>query len=538
MWCAGCAVSAERAVERAPTGSTTWRSASPPSADACSTTRPRSTRTARSAAWRRSACERPARRRRQAQRASGARGALLLRVRRRLAARHAGDAALPAASSTASTSAATTTTTTATGLRAAGRPSSPRSSSSTAAGRSCAGAWRAARARTVTMDTLIALGTLIAYADSVVVAVTASGPAYFDAVAHDHADRRARPLPRGRRRRAGTPDLHRLLALQPERARGCATATAGGTCASSQASPGDELLVRPGERVPLDAVRHRGRGRRPTSRCSPGEARPVAKAAGDDVYAGTVLVGGALVCRVLARHGRHSPRPDHRCSWSARCPPSRRSSAWPTGPRRGSPSSSSSAAAVTVAAWLALGHSPAAVIAGVAVLVVACPCALGLATPLVLALALGRAVRARRGRAQSRRRSRRRRPSTASSSTRPARSRAAATRSTGVTALDGRRPMRMPCFAGRLRRAVLGASDRRARSASRRLAARPARRRATAGPARGRLSRPGGLGVAATARRPPSWPSARPASPASPMPSRPLASRPRRAPRPPTRSSG
>ena len=45
------------------------------------------------------------------------------------------------------------------------------------------GAWRAVRARTATMDTLVALGTLSAYSYSVYVTLTGSGEAYFDSVA-------------------------------------------------------------------------------------------------------------------------------------------------------------------------------------------------------------------------------------------------------------------------------------------------------------------------------------------------------------------
>ncbi len=254
------------------------------------------------------------------------------------------------------------------------------------------GAWRATRVRTVSMDTLIALGTLFAYGDSVVMTVTASGPAYFDAVAmitQIVVLGRYLELTGGARARK---DLHRLLALQPERAR----VRRDGEWREvrvDHAQPGDELLVRPGERVPLDCVVLQGEAAVDESVLT-GEANPVLKVPGDEVYAGTVLSGGALVCRVLqrtsaSRLAQIAALVDR--TLAAKPPVQRiadRASAWFT-------IVILVAATLTVAGWLVVdGAASDALIHGVAVLVVACPCALGLATPLVLAIVLGRAVRA------------------------------------------------------------------------------------------------------------------------------------------------
>jgi P-type Cu2+ transporter len=255
-----------------------------------------------------------------------------------------------------------------------------------------AGAWRAAVARTVTMDTLVALGTLFAWTDSVVMALTARGPAYFDAVAmitQIVVLGRYLELAGGARARK---DLRNLLALQPERA--CVRGADGwDEVRADLARPGDRLLVRAGERVPLDAVIEEGEAAVDESVLT-GEATPVQKQPGDEVFAGTVLTGDALVCRVTAqtsasRLAQITGLVER--TLAAKPPVQRladRASAWFTAAILAS-------AAVTVVLWLALGETPsAALIKGVAVLVVACPCALGLATPLVIAIVLGQTVRA------------------------------------------------------------------------------------------------------------------------------------------------
>jgi heavy metal translocating P-type ATPase len=254
------------------------------------------------------------------------------------------------------------------------------------------GAWRAAVARTVTMDTLVALGTLFAWTDSVVMAVTASGPAYFDAVAmitQIVVLGRYLELAGGARARK---DLRNLLALQPERAR-VRGADDWEEIRADLARPGERMLVRAGERVPLDAVVEEGEAAVDESLLT-GEATPVQKEPGDMVFAGTVLTGDALVCRVAAQTSasRLSQITGLVERTLATKPPVQRladrASAWFTAAILAS-------AAATLVLRFALGAGPSeALIAAVAVLVVACPCALGLATPLVVAIVLGRTVRA------------------------------------------------------------------------------------------------------------------------------------------------
>jgi Zn2+/Cd2+-exporting ATPase len=68
--------------------------------------------------------------------------------------------------------------------------------------------------------------------------------------------------------------------------------------------PGDEIVVRPGEKVPLDGLVLTGRSDVNQAPLT-GESRPVDKETGDEVYAGTINGRGALEVRVL-RLGRDS----------------------------------------------------------------------------------------------------------------------------------------------------------------------------------------------------------------------------------------
>ena len=124
------------------------------------------------------------------------------------------------------------------------------------------GAWRAAVARTVTMDTLIALGTLFAYGDSLVMTVTASGPAYFDAVVmvtQIVVLGRYLEMAGGARARK---DLHRLLALQPERARVRRADAWEDVRVRPGAARRDDPRAAGGTRAPRCHRRGRRRGRR------------------------------------------------------------------------------------------------------------------------------------------------------------------------------------------------------------------------------------------------------------------------------------
>jgi Cu+-exporting ATPase len=154
--------------------------------------------------------------------------------------------------------------------------------------------------------------------------------------------------------------------------------------------PGETIVVRPGDRVPLDAVVTGGASDVDEAWLT-GESLPVTKRSGDTIYAGTINGSGSLRARVSRKSGE---------TWLAqtvelvrRAQESKadvqrladRVVAWFVPAVLG-------IAAVTFVAWVVLASSgwQTGLSAAVAVLVVACPCALGLATPAAVLVASGR----------------------------------------------------------------------------------------------------------------------------------------------------
>lgn len=165
---------------------------------------------------------------------------------------------------------------------------------------------------------------------------------------------------------------------------------------------GDLVLVRPGANVPADGLVRDGTSPLNESMIT-GESRPVDKAPGDKVIAGTINGGGSLRVEVtgtgsgtmLAGIMRLVSQAQHSRSRAQAL--ADRAARWLTFIALGS-------GALTFVVWLALGAELAyAVERTVTVLVIACPHALGLAVPLVVAISTtlgaqsGLLVRDRRG---------------------------------------------------------------------------------------------------------------------------------------------
>ncbi|QWR77324.1 heavy metal translocating P-type ATPase [Candidatus Magnetomonas plexicatena] len=157
---------------------------------------------------------------------------------------------------------------------------------------------------------------------------------------------------------------------------------------------GDILLVRPGERIPVDGEIMDGSSAVDESMLT-GESLPVDKAVGDKTYSGTVNTFGAFIMRALKtgqqstlariikliEEAQGSKAPIQRLADKAAAvfvP------------------SVIGIAALTFVLWFAFSNDGTkAMMSAIAVLIIACPCALGLATPTAIMVAAG--VGAQRG---------------------------------------------------------------------------------------------------------------------------------------------
>jgi Cu+-exporting ATPase len=246
------------------------------------------------------------------------------------------------------------------------------------------------------MNSLVALGTAAAFGYSAV-AVLAPGllppgslAVYFEAAAVIVTLILLGRWLEARAKRQTGAAIRALMALAPEVAR-VRRAGKAVEIPLDRVVAGDEVEVRPGERIPVDGAVIEGRSNVDESMLT-GEPLPVTKAEGATVAGGTVNGGGALVLRatavgadsVLARivrlvedaQGARLPVQDMVNKVTAVFVPI-----------------VLVIAVLTVVAWLIFGPEPAltlALVAGVSVLIVACPCAMGLAVPVSILAGTGR----------------------------------------------------------------------------------------------------------------------------------------------------
>ena len=161
----------------------------------------------------------------------------------------------------------------------------------------------------------------------------------------------------------------------------------------AQVITGEIIVIRPGERVPLDAEVTEGESLVDESMIT-GEPVPVAKTKGSAVTGGTVNGTGALKARVTA------VGPDTMMSQIVRMVEDAQGARLPIQALVDKITAVfvpivMAVAALTVAVWLLIGPDPAlglALVAGVSVLIIACPCAMGLATPTSIMVGTGRAA--------------------------------------------------------------------------------------------------------------------------------------------------
>ncbi len=273
------------------------------------------------------------------------------------------------------------------------------------------GAWAAARHRAADMNTLVAIGTFAAFAYSAVATVfpgwflfaagmhaghaSATPAVYYEAAASiitlillgNMLQSRATTRTRGA--------IKALLGLSPKTAR----VERGGTeldVPLSDVRVGDVVLVRPGEKVPVDGTVVDG-GSNVDESMLTGEPLPVAKAKGDTVVGGTLNGTGSfrysatkvgadtvlqqIVRMVRAAQGSKAPIQSLADRISGVFVPV-----------------VVCIAIVTFVAWFVAApvetRLAQAVLASVSVLIIACPCALGLATPTAIMVGTGRGAQA------------------------------------------------------------------------------------------------------------------------------------------------
>ncbi|MBC7726500.1 MAG: heavy metal translocating P-type ATPase, partial [Microbacteriaceae bacterium] len=254
--------------------------------------------------------------------------------------------------------------------------------------------WKALRAGAGNMDLLVATGTSAAYGLSLLMwwrDPQGMPHLYFESAAVVITLVLFGKWLEARAKRRTLVALDGLRALRPDTAR----LRRDGTELSvplAQVQPGDEVVVRPGERLPTDGVVVEGRSHLDESLLT-GESLPVAREPGDRVTGGAINGEGQLVVRTTAVGAASMLSQIVAMVESAQA----RKAPIQQTVDRVSAVFVPVVFAVALLTWLGWGSArgdwAAALISAVSVLVIACPCALGLATPATLMVGTGLAAR-------------------------------------------------------------------------------------------------------------------------------------------------
>lgn len=255
-------------------------------------------------------------------------------------------------------------------------------------------AFSALRHRTTNMNTLIAMGTSVAYAYSAVVTLlggfaSGSDATYFDTSTAIIALILAGRFLEARAKASASASLRALLQMQPKRALRLRDGQEQ-EVPSGELIPGDIVIIRPGETIPVDGVVQAGSTTMDESMLT-GESMPVDKQIGSLVYGGSINAAGSVnveatkvgsatsVARItrLVQEAQGSRAPIQRLAdtFAAYFVPL-----------------VLTVALSTFLGWWLLGpeSSPErAMLNAIAVLIIACPCAVGLATPTAIMVGTG-----------------------------------------------------------------------------------------------------------------------------------------------------
>ena len=260
------------------------------------------------------------------------------------------------------------------------------------------GAWKSFLAHTATMDTLIALGTGVAWLYSALVIVmtgwfpTFVQHVYFEAALIIIALVNLGALLEARARQKTSSAIQRLMGLQPKTAR-LIEDQQERDILISELQVGNLIRVRPGEKIPIDGVITEGQSYVDEAMIT-GESLAVAKKVGSDVTGGTLNQSGSFVLRVT-RIGKDTLLAQivtliqqAQNSKPALARLADRVAAYFV-------PSVLIISLLTAMTWFDLtGTNNIAyiVVTAMTVLVIACPCALGLAIPISVMVGIGKAA--------------------------------------------------------------------------------------------------------------------------------------------------
>ena len=249
-------------------------------------------------------------------------------------------------------------------------------------------AWRALRVGRTNMDVPISIGITLTVGLSLWQTMRSAEHAYFDsAVMLLFFLLLGRFLDHNMRRRTRSV-AENLAALRADTALRMAPDGTLGEVPVSRIDPGDRVLVRAGERVPVDGIVEAGLSEIDQSLVT-GETVAAPAAAGERVYAGTMNLTGPLTVRVTAAEAGTLLDEVNKLLEAAAQAKSRYMQLADRVARRYAPVVHLTAL-VTFLGWLFAGAEVSeALVVAVSVLIITCPCALALAIPAVQVVTSG-----------------------------------------------------------------------------------------------------------------------------------------------------
>jgi Cu+-exporting ATPase len=262
------------------------------------------------------------------------------------------------------------------------------------------GLWTAARRRTADMNTLVAIGAGSAYGYSLIAVIfpellgvhEMAVTVYFDSTATIITLILLGKLLEASAKRRASEAIEKLIGLRPATARILRNGSETDVPVA-RVITGDVILVRPGERIPVDGVITRGSTSLDESMVT-GESLPVERSVGNAVIGGTINLNGSIDFRATAvgektllgrivklvedAQGSRAPIQNLADRIASVFVPV-----------------VMAIAVLTFVLWYGIGGIPFthAMVNFVAVLIIACPCALGLATPTAIMVGTGAGAR-------------------------------------------------------------------------------------------------------------------------------------------------